>query len=96
MKRREPQSIDQIIAEAVRAGNMADNFDLQRASSLWPEIVGPEINRQTMRRYIDGTTLHVYILSSPLREELSYHRKRLLELLNGVIGREALTDIRFH
>ncbi len=96
MKRRDPQAIGKIIMDAVQAGNMADNFDLQRASSMWSEIVGPEINRQTMRRYIDGTTLHVYILSSPLREELSYHRSRLVELLNGAVGRDVLSDIRFH
>lgn len=96
MKRRDPQTIGRIIADAVQAGNMSDNFDLQRASSLWPEIVGPEINRRTMRRYVDGTTLHVYIISAPLRQELSYHRTRLVELLNAAVGRDVLTDIRFH
>lgn len=96
MKRRDPQSIEAIIEEAVRASNMSQNFDTQRASSLWPEVVGSEINRQTVRRYVDGTVLHVYIYSAPLKADLAFHRQRLVQLLNEAVGREAITDIRFH
>lgn len=96
MRRRDPQSIDQIIKEAVQASEASDNFYLQRASSLWPEIVGAEINRQTTRRYVEGTVLHVYIASGPLKEDLSYHRTRLVELLNEAVGRQALTDLKLH
>ena len=96
MKRRDPQSITEIIDEAVRASNMAQNFDCQRAASLWPEVAGAEINRQTVRRYVEGTVLHIYIYSAPLKEELAFHRERLVALLNEAVGRPALTDIRFH
>ena len=96
MKRSDPQSVEQIIREAILASNLSADFDAHRASSMWPEIVGPDISRQTVRRYVDGTVLHVYIYSAPLKDELSFHRERLVALLNEAVGREALTDIRFH
>lgn len=96
MKRRDPQSIEQIIREAIREGELADNFDTQRASAMWGDIVGPDIAARTMRRYVDGSELHVWLSSAPLKNELQFHRRRLVELLNEAVGRQALTDIHFH
>ena len=33
-----------------------------RAAFMWPDIVGPGVNRQTMRRYVAKGVLHVYVL----------------------------------
>lgn len=96
MKRTEPKSLQAIIEQAIADGGMSENFDLQRASSLWADIVGPEIASRTTRRYIEGTVLHIFISSAPLKNELEYQRARLTELLNNAVGRPALTNIIIH
>ena len=87
MKRTEPKSFAQIFDE-----NMA-----LAGAAVWPEIVGPGINRYTFRRYVtDDGTLHVYITSSALRQELSFHKSTLIDLINKAVGSQAINSIEFH
>lgn len=68
----------------------------QRACYLWPEIVGPGVNRYTLRRYVDHGILHVYLTSAPLKNELSFMRQRLVTRINEALGEEIITDLRIH
>lgn len=96
MKRTEPQTIGEILRSAIAASNLSDNFSRQRAAAAWPDIVGPEIARLTMRRRLEGSELHVYVSSAPLKNELSFNRARLLDLLNEAAGSRALTALHIH
>lgn len=96
MKRSEPQSIKELIDKALDDDSVRDAVREQRICYLWPEIVGPGINRYTTRRYISGGILHVFLSSAPLKNELQFHRDRLVELLNGAVGADVITDIMIH
>lgn len=97
MRRTEPQLISDIIKQYMRADGLADKAARQQASYLWTEIVGPGINRYTIRRYVtDDGTLHIYLSSAVLKQELSYQRSHLVKALNDAIGQQAITDIVFH
>lgn len=96
MKRREPKSFAEIFDECMSRAGASDTMARQRACYLWPEIVGPGVNRYTYLRRVEGSVLHIYITSAPLKNELAYHRRHLLRKLNEMVGTEALTDIVFH
>ncbi len=96
MKRTEPKTIKEIIDRVLDDESIRDAARAQRISFLWPEIVGPGINRHTIRRYVSGGIFHVYIDSAPLKNELQFHRSRLVEQLNRAAGAEVITDITFH
>lgn len=97
MKRTEPKSFARIFDENMALAGVTDTFARQRASFVWPEIVGSGINRYTFRRYVtDDGTLHVYITSAALRQELSFHKSTLIDLINKAIGSQAITSIEFH
>lgn len=96
MKRTEAESIRQIIDRVVADAGLTDTMARQRACYLWPEVVGPGINRYTSRRWIDGSTLHVAITSAPLRNELTFMRSNIIRSLNDIVGSEAITDIIIH
>lgn len=96
MKRREPQLIGDIIDQVVAQAGLTETMAAQRACYLWPEIVGPGINRYTSRRYVDGSVLHVYITSAPLRNELSFMRSKIVESLNAIVGSGVITDLIIH
>lgn len=96
MKRTEPKSFAEIFDEAMARAGASETLACQRACYLWPEIVGAGINRYTYQRRVEGSVLHVYISSAPLKNELSFHRSDLLRQLNNAVGSEALTDIVFH
>lgn len=40
--------------------------------------------------------MHVYITSAVLKNELSFNRRPLVEAINRAVGRNIITDIRFH
>lgn len=96
MKRTEPKSFAEIFDEGMRLAGAADTLAQQRACYLWPEIVGPGVNKYTLRRYVDGGVLHVYITSAPLKQELQFLRSGILEQLNKAVGCQALTSIEIH
>lgn len=98
MKRTEPQLFRTIYAEALEQAGLTLTMARQRAAYCWAEVAGNAINRQTIRRWVDKNgVLHVYLTSPTLKNELGYHRARLVELLNSRCGEpDALTDIRFH
>lgn len=96
MKRSDPKSISEIIEEALESAGNADQLARQRASYMWSEIVGHGVNSYTSRRFVDGTTLHVFITSAPLKHELSFHRQRIVDAINSSLGKNVLTDIIIH
>lgn len=96
MKRSEPTLLADIIRESLRHDGIETRFEEQRAAYLWPEIVGPGVNRYTSRRYVEAGVLHVYITSASLKQELSYLRPRLIEAINAAVGSRVITDILLH
>ncbi len=97
MKRTEPKSFAEIFDENMARAGASDSIARHNACFLWPEIVGPGINKYTYKRYVDDNgCLHVYVSSAPLKNELTYLRSRLIEQLNEAVGSQALTDIIFH
>ncbi|MEE1207834.1 MAG: DUF721 domain-containing protein [Muribaculaceae bacterium] len=96
MKRHEAESVGDIIRQAFERAGAAETFDRQRVSYLWPEIVGPSINRETTRRWVDGDTLHVCIASASLRNDLGYMAPSLVEKLNAAAGKPVIRRILFH
>lgn len=96
MKRSEAKTVGEIFNEAMAQAGMSNVYDEQRASFLWPEIVGPTVNRMTTRRYIENGVLHVYISSAPLKSELSFLTETLLRRINENIGKNVIKSIVIH
>ncbi len=97
MKRTEPKSFAQIFDENMARAGQTDGLARHKACYIWPEIVGPNVNRYTTRRYVtDNGVLHIYISSAPLKQELSFLRSRLVAQINEAVGSDAITDIEFH
>ena len=96
MKRTEPQSIRQIIDKVIDSSAARSDFLEHRAASLWPEIVGQGINRQTLRRYVSKGVLHVYIASAPMKTELGFARDAIMRRINEALGAEVITEIKIH
>ncbi|MDE6271052.1 MAG: DUF721 domain-containing protein [Muribaculaceae bacterium] len=96
MKRSDPESIGALWQRYVDGCGLRDNYEQQRVCYLWPEVVGPAVNRRTARRWVDGGVMHVVITSAPLKSELGMMRRDIVAHLNKAAGREVLTDIVFH
>lgn len=95
MKRTDPQRLSAIIDTALRASNLEDAALEHRASFLWAEVMGPGITRYTARRWVRGGVLHAEITSAPLKNELSFHKQRIIDAINTAVGRDIIKSIKF-
>lgn len=96
MKKIYPKQIKEIIDGVLKESDAGENFLRQQACYLWVETVGPVVNSFTSRRYVDGSTMHVYITSASLKNELSYHRSSIVEKINKALGKNVLTELIIH
>ena len=96
MKRTEAQQVGDIINHFLKEEHLEGKFDEQRALTLWGEIVGPGINRYTVRRYVSGGVMHVTLSSAPLRNEMMLTQSSLIAKINKAIGRDVIQEIVFH
>lgn len=96
MKRTDPRSFGALFEELIDRCGARDTFDRQRVCYLWPEVMGPTINRHTARRWVDGGTLHVVITSAPLKSELGMMRQAIVDRLNEAAGKAVIGSVVFH
>lgn len=96
MKKHYAMSVGEIIDLAIAGTGNSNEYYRQQICYQWQEVVGPVINRYTMRRYVDGTTLHVYISSAPLKNELRFRAAELVTALNRQVGKDVIAAIAFH
>lgn len=97
MKKTEPQSVGEIIHDVFRHAGMEDNEARQRALMMWGEVVGPGVNRMTVRRFVtDEGVMHVFLTSGSVKSELQFMRTQIRTQLNAIVGKEAITDLIIH
>lgn len=96
MKRQYPKLISEIIDKALQESDTTNTFNEQKISYLWPEIVGPGINRYTTRRFVESGALHVFISSASLKNELQFMRSHLVQELNKAVGADVINTIIIH
>lgn len=89
-------SIGQIIDLAMKDSGAEEEYMRSRLSYMWAEVVGRSINRYTFRRYVEGRTLHVYITSASLKNEISYLKPQLVKRLNEAVGGDIIDEIQIH
>jgi len=59
----------------------------------WEEIAGSLIARHTTSLSLFGSKLTIQLDSAPLKQEISYHKKALLDKINKGLGQVAITEL---
>ncbi|MBP5497971.1 MAG: DUF721 domain-containing protein [Muribaculaceae bacterium] len=95
MKRTHPQTVAEIISNLLKKENLQSQWDEHRALDIWPEIVGPGINRYTTHRTIRNGVITVWLSSAPLRNEMMLSRSLLIKKINEQLGQPVINEIIF-
>lgn len=67
----------------------------KRLVDAWPQVAGPVVARYTLDVVIRNQTLWVRLSNPALRADMSMRRQEYIMLLNGRVGNQVITDIRF-
>lgn len=95
MKRRDSQSIGEIISQFIVQNELGQKLDETQIMQLWPRVAGEIIGSYTQSLYVHNRTLYVQLSSAVLRNELMMLRSELLQKLNAEIGHQVIDNIIF-
>lgn len=96
MIRRNTQRLADVLEELFRSQQLDGKLYEKRLINALPEIMGNSLAAHVSQSYIIKGELHLTVDSAVIRHELQLMRSRLITRLNAVVGRDVITNIRFH
>lgn len=93
MKRRNSESLDQVLQQVLKEQHLDGKLTEIRLINHWPEIVGAQLAEQTEKLYIRNQTLFLHVKSAIVRNELMLMRPALIKKLNASVGTQVIRNI---
>lgn len=97
MKRKfsEENSIADVLKEFIEVNRLQAGFDKINVREAWKKLMGNGVNSYTIDIILKRNTLYVALSSSVLREELSYGKAKIIEMLNEDLKKDLIREIIF-
>lgn len=93
MRKSNTQKIGAVISDYLRELKIDKKVIETRLINAWPSIVGPTIARQTEKIYIRNGVYYIHLRSPVLKNELSYMKTRIMEVLNEQAGEKIIRNV---
>lgn len=87
------QSLKDAIREMMDSCSLTDRYQQTMVQANWKEIMGPTVARYTNDLFVKDGTLHIFVSSAPLKNELLIMKSKIIERVNEEIGAEVISDI---
>jgi hypothetical protein len=87
--------VSDVLGDVLASQGLLSVAWMVRLSSAWPEIVGPLLSGKTSPAKLKNRVLTVTVLNHSWAQELQLRKPALLESVNGILGGEKASDIRF-
>jgi len=81
------------LKDFVKTNKLQKGLDKVNVEDAWKRLMGNGVNNYTTAVKLDRETLYVQLSSSVLREELSYGKSKIIDMLNEEIGREVIKKL---
>ena len=82
------QKIKAILGEFILKNALSDGIDTARIQENWSSIMGENISAYTKEVSLQQDVLIVKLSSSVLRQELSYGKEKIVEMINKSLGKQ--------
>ena len=86
-------SISDALKEFVESNRLQTGLDKINVSEAWTVVMGNGVNSYTTAVKLERNTLYVQLSSSVLREELSYGKDKIIDMLNEALGKNLIKKI---
>ena len=95
MKRNfESKSLKNVIGNIIDSSNKLNSgLNNIKVQNLWREVMGNNVNSYTNEIVLKKNTLYVNLNSSVLRQELSFGKQKIIDLLNKELGKAVVKKI---
>ena len=86
-------SISDVLKEFVETNNLEKGLDKIHVADAWSDLMGNGVNNYTTEIILKNDTLYVKLSSSVLREELSYGKQKIIDMLNESLGKPIIKKL---
>lgn len=90
---RDNESMSDILKKVIKSNKLEKGLDKVAVRDAWNKLMGPGVVSYTTSVFLEGQSLHVNLSSSVLREELSYGKQKIIDMLNEELGKELIKKI---
>ena len=80
-------SIGDALKEFVSTNKLEKGLNKVNVAEAWEKLMGNGVNNYTLSVNLERDTLYVQLSSSVLREELSYGKEKIINMLNEELGK---------
>ena len=85
--------IDDLMKSFVKENKLEKGLDKVNVEAAWAEMMGKGVNTYTNSVKLQKETLYVELSSSVLREELSYGKDKIINMLNESLGKKLISKL---
>lgn len=85
--------VGDILKEIIQSNKLQPGMDQVAVRDAWKNLMGNGVNTYTRNIALKGTTLYVELTSAVLREELSFGKNKIIEMLNEELGKEVVKEV---
>jgi len=87
------QKIDDLLKSFVKENKLEKGLDKVNVEAAWRDLMGNGVNNYTNSVKLHQDTLYVELSSSVLREELSYGKDKIINMLNESLGKNLINKL---
>ena len=94
MKRNyDTKTLKVILNKFIEKNSLNSGLDNVKVQNLWKKTMGDNVNSYTNEVILKNQTLYISLSSSILRQELSYGKDKIIELINKEFGQSTVKKI---
>lgn len=86
-------SISDALKEFVTENRLEKGLDKVNVADAWTKLMGNGVNNYTTAIQLERDTLYIQLSSSVLREELSYGKQKIIDMLNEELGKTIIKKL---
>jgi hypothetical protein len=85
------------LAEAMKAflsqSKLKGSMQAFQIEEIWEQLLGKTVAKYTEKIRIHGSTLYIHTTVAPLRQELLYQKKNIMDQVNKALGENLIREV---
>ena len=87
------KTLKQVLGDLMKKSHMDEKILVIELKDRWEELAGSLVARHTLELSIFKSKLTIRLDSAPLKQEVNYRKKALLDKINNGMGKIVVTEI---
>ena len=93
MRDKNDRPIKNVLKDMLQQYKLKSKFTEVKIKNLWTELMGPSIAGYTKDIVVRRRKMYINIDSAALRQELSFSKEKIKNLINEELGEEYLEEV---